>query len=137
MAKKILVVEDHPSVRTMLVSLFRNHGYEVTEAHDGHDGLALLRQGGFDAVLLDLKLPTIDGFSILKLLHEQPPKNPNGPIIVFSNTGDESAKQQSLEFGAASFVHKENLDTLKLVEQVEATMAHKVPTSTTNPFTQA
>lgn len=119
MAKSILIVEDHPAVRTMLTSLFTNNGYQVTSAEDGKSGLAFLAQGGFSAVLLDLNLPEYDGFSILKAIHQQPPQTPNGPIIVFSNNATEDARQQSLQFGAAAFIPKDDLTSIKLVEQIE------------------
>ena len=122
MPNKILIIEDHPAVNTMLSSLFRNHGYTVDVAFEGHSGLEAIERGGYSAILLDLQLPEMDGFSILKTLQDHPPAIPNGPTIVFSNTTDPNARKQSLEFGAASFIPKENLDTLKLVQQVEETI---------------
>lgn len=117
--RKILVVEDHPAIRNMLTSLFKNAGYQVVEASDGAIGLQYAFDGGFSAILLDLKMPQVDGFEFLKRLKLSPPKTNNGPIIVFSSHSYDYAKAQALEAGAADFIIKDDLETIHLVEHVE------------------
>jgi len=123
MAKTILIIEDHPAIRSMLVAMFKNHQYTTDEAADGSIGLQKARQGGYDAVLLDLKLPQLDGFEILKQLRQIPPSTPNGPIIVFTSYDYEHAVKEALSLGAADFIVKDNLDRTNLIAKVEQVMA--------------
>ena len=61
---RILVVEDEAAIRAGLVDVFVYHGYEVSCAEDGREGLAEALSGKYDLILLDLMLPGIDGFAI-------------------------------------------------------------------------
>ena len=97
--RKILIVEDHPAIRNMLVSLFKNSNYQVTEASDGAIGLAAAQEGNYSAIILDLKMPQMDGFAFMKNLKLNPPTLPNGPIIVFSSASYDYAKQEALNAG--------------------------------------
>lgn len=119
-APRILIVEDHPAIRNMLISLFKNGGYNVTAAADGAIGLQYAIEGGFRTILLDLKMPQVDGFEFMKRLKLTPPKTANGPIIVFSSHSYDYAKQQALSAGAADFILKDDLETIHLVEHVES-----------------
>lgn len=119
MGKKILIIEDHPAIRSMLIAIFGNSGYETDEAADGAIGLQKARQGGYAAILLDLKLPQLDGFEVMKQLKVIPPSTPNGPIIVFSSHDYEHAAITARDLGAADFIIKDNLDTARLVERIE------------------
>lgn len=118
--RKILIVEDHPAIRNMLSSLFQNSGYITVEASDGAIGLSFAQAGGFSAILLDLKMPQMDGFEFMKNLKLNPPQIPNGPIIVFSSAAYEYAQKEAYTAGAADFIIKDDLETTKLVERVEA-----------------
>jgi CheY-like chemotaxis protein len=124
MAHKILIVEDHPAIRSMLVAIFKNHSYETDEAADGSIGLQKARQGGYRVILLDLKLPQLDGFEILKQLRQIPPPVPNGPIIVFTSYDYEHAVKEAMSLGAADFIVKDNLDTANLIAKVEQVIAN-------------
>ena len=117
--KKILIVEDHPAIRNMLQSLFEHHGYVVDAAADGAIGLQSAQHGGFTAILLDLKMPQMDGFEFMKRLKLEPPANPNGPIIVFSSHSYDYALKEAISAGAADFIVKDDLETIDLVERVE------------------
>ena len=125
--QKLLVVEDHQAIRQMLVSIFQNAGYEVVEASDGAIGLASAQQGGFTAILLDLKMPQMDGLEFMDHLKKMPPRIPNGPIIVFSSHGFDYAKKKAMEAGAAAFIEKDNIETIKLVDQVEQVINNYQP----------
>jgi CheY-like chemotaxis protein len=121
-SRKILIVEDHPAIRNMLASLFKNAGYQVTEASDGALGLAAATEGNFAAIMLDLKMPQMDGLEVMKNLKLNPPKLPNGPIIVFSSAAYDYAKQDALAHGATEFILKDDLEAIHLVEHVENVM---------------
>jgi two-component system response regulator PilR (NtrC family) len=68
--KKILVVDDEASMREMLGIMLRRDGFEVVEATDGQRGIELFRQGGFDLVISDIRMPHKDGIELLREIRE-------------------------------------------------------------------
>jgi two-component system, chemotaxis family, chemotaxis protein CheY len=118
--KRILIVEDHTAIRKMLVAMFTNAGYEVVEADNGATGLQHAQAGGFTGIILDLKMPQLDGLHFLNAIKQTPPTVPNGPMIVFSSVEYAYAKSEALKAGATAFIQKDDLQSIKLVEQVEA-----------------
>lgn len=73
MSKKILVVEDNELNRKLLVDILENLGYEVTQAQDGEIALNLLTNNHFDLVLLDIQLPKISGYEVMKQMPNKVP----------------------------------------------------------------
>jgi CheY-like chemotaxis protein len=101
-ARRILVVDDEPLVRTLCATLLQDWGYDVTEAQDGVDALAKLAEFAFDAVLLDLNMPRLRGDAVLaQLRHERP----DLPVIMMSSDGHE-VRSRVLHLGARSFLTK-------------------------------
>jgi CheY-like chemotaxis protein len=68
MSSTVLVVEDNPVNMRLVRLLLRTHGYAVQEAATGHEALALLRAERPDAILLDMQLPGMDGFTLAAML---------------------------------------------------------------------
>jgi DNA-binding response OmpR family regulator len=105
--RRVLVIEDDPSVRELLAVALRKQGLEVLEAPDGETGLALAREGRPALILLDLRLPGIDGFAVLEALKRTPD---TASIPVIAVTGNEGlwlgARARVLSLGAADFVTK-------------------------------
>lgn len=122
-SKKILIVEDHTAIRGMLVAMFESSGYQVIHADNGATGLQLAQSGGFAAILLDLKMPQLDGLGFLKAIKATPPVIPNGPIIIFSSMAYDYTREEALRAGAAAFIEKDNLEHMALVRQVESIIA--------------
>lgn len=83
-AKKILVVEDDPKIRTLESVLLEREGYEVSEAGDGEAALQLMRAVRFDAVILDIMLPRVSGLEVLAELQRAAPAGGSPCIIVVS-----------------------------------------------------
>ena len=84
---KLLIVEDETAILTGLVDLFVFHGYEVDSAQDGKQGLEKALVGGYDLIVLDVMLPSLDGFSICNELRK---KSREQPIIMLTaKTSDE------------------------------------------------
>ena len=69
--KHILVVEDEPDIQELLCACLRDAGYQVSEALDGVEALALFQSRPFDLVLLDVMLPKIDGFGVCEVSRRQ------------------------------------------------------------------
>jgi DNA-binding response OmpR family regulator len=105
--RRVLVVEDDHWVRQLLAVALRNQNFEVLEAPDGETGLTLARQAHPDLILLDLRLPGIDGFAVLQTLKRSPD---TAEIPVIAVTGSEGlwvgARARVLALGAADFVAK-------------------------------
>ena len=103
MTTRILVVEDEESLRMALVDALRAEGFEVLEAADGEQGLALALEHGPEVVLLDLMLPKRDGFSVLKALRED---RLGAAVLILSARGEEWDRVQGFEYGADDYVVK-------------------------------
>lgn len=72
MTRKILVVEDNPVNRRLIVDILRHFGYELIAADNGEDGMKMAKEQRPDLILLDLQMPVLDGFDTLKLLRDDP-----------------------------------------------------------------
>lgn len=99
----ILVVDDESDVRDLLSKFLTRRGYEVDTASDGKAALDAVRESQPDIVLLDIRLPKVDGLTVLERLREE--EQPVA-IITMSGIADEDTARRSLELGAADFITK-------------------------------
>ncbi|MBL8030858.1 MAG: response regulator [Candidatus Doudnabacteria bacterium] len=84
--KRILVVEDEGAMRDIVTHKLQSHGFLVTQAVDGKDGLEAFNRDKPDMVLLDLMLPEVDGFTVLETIRKNSDeKLANTPVIILSN----------------------------------------------------
>jgi DNA-binding response OmpR family regulator len=102
---KILIIEDEPGFRTIYKDFLESEGYEVVEAADGEKGLMLIKAEQPDLVLLDIVVPNLNGFEILKKVREEM-ETKDIPIIIFSVLGDKETIKKGLELGANDFAVK-------------------------------
>lgn len=100
---KILVVDDEIVISTLLKYNLEENGYEVTVASDGQTAYDLAKQESFDAILLDLMLPVIDGMTLLKNLRQD---KVSTPVILVTAKGDEFDRVFGLELGADDYITK-------------------------------
>jgi two-component system, NtrC family, nitrogen regulation response regulator NtrX len=103
MARRVLIVDDDPGIRDALKMTLEYEGYEVQTAPDGRAGLALLDGRGADAVLLDIKMPGIDGIEVLEKLQAAP--HPPA-VIMISGHGDIATAVECTKKGAVDFIEK-------------------------------
>ncbi|MFH1799398.1 MAG: response regulator [Candidatus Omnitrophota bacterium] len=101
--KSLLVVDDEESVRRVLREFFVRKGHKVVEAENGEKALQLVRSEKISAVLLDIKMPGMDGLETLKKLLEI---NPKLGVVMTTAEEDEDKIKQALELGAYSYVLK-------------------------------
>ena len=99
---KILIVEDEPKLREVLCDFFYSKGEHAFEARDGMEALALITEQEFDAVLLDIMMPKLDGLSVCRAIR----KNNDVPIIFLTALSDEEDKLMGYELGADDYVTK-------------------------------
>jgi two-component system, OmpR family, alkaline phosphatase synthesis response regulator PhoP len=102
-ALTILVVEDDPSITMGLEMNLQAEGFRVLLAQDGERGLELARQPGVDLVILDIMLPKLNGFELIRTLRGE---GNDVPVIMLSARGAEMDKVMGLELGAEDYVTK-------------------------------
>ena len=100
---RVLVVDDEPAIRRFLWTSLSARGYQVLEAEDGEPALDAMRRSPADLLILDLGLPGLDGFEVIRRLRE---KGSTVPIIVLSSRTDEKGKVEALDLGADDYLSK-------------------------------
>lgn len=119
MAKRILIVDDDLSVRTLFTDTLTTEGFEVQSAADGEQGLVLMKQGGYDLVLLDVMMPKLDGIGVLTELQAHPPKAKIGQVVLFTSLHDDPAVQEGLTKGATGAIVKSDFTPDILLKKIK------------------
>ena len=99
---RLLVIEDHPQLRRLLVQQLEEQGYAVDSAADGLDGLARALAAPYDAILLDIMLPKMDGWDLLEKLRE----SHQTPVLALSARDSLSDRVLGLDLGADDYLVK-------------------------------
>ena len=102
MNNRILIVEDEAYIRDILCDYFRNKGDQPFEAVNGIEALSLIEENEYDAVLLDIMIPQLDGLSVCRAVR----KTNDIPIIFLTALSDEEDKLLGYELGADDYVTK-------------------------------
>lgn len=114
---KILIVEDDKFLRGLIASKLAKEGFEVVEAADGEDGVKKIPEAMPNLVLLDLLLPGIDGFEVLKQVKAIEAVK-NIPVIILSNLGAKEDIEKGLSLGAIDFMVKAHFTPEEIIEKV-------------------
>ena len=101
---KVLVIDDEPSIRSLLDTILSRKGYTVVLADGGRKGLELFRREHPDAVVLDLKMPEMDGIAVLQHLRRA---GHALPVIVLTGAGTPELERQVQALGVTEYVAKE------------------------------
>lgn len=114
---RILVVDDEEALRTVLSGELTAEGYDVRIAADGAEAVAELDKEIFDLILLDIKMPRMNGFEVLKYVKE---KHPNTKVVMLTGFADLKNALESKKLGAEDFVSKpyDLVDLLTTIERV-------------------
>src|SRR5213595_3303541 len=115
-AKRILVIEDNPDLVYGLRNNLEIEGYEVEVAKDGARGLTRAKTARPDLIVLDLMLPGMDGFRVLRALREE---GHGMPVLILTARGEEADKVRGLRLGADDYVTKP-FGVLELLARIEA-----------------
>lgn len=132
---KILVIDDEQSIRHLLDTLLSRKGYDVVLADGGRKGLELIRREHPDVVVLDLKMPEMDGVTVLQQIRRL---NPDQPVIILTGAATPEREQQVRALGVTEFVEKEFSlhrlgDALKRLLTIPTLRQSQVP----SPFTRS
>ncbi len=116
MTPLILLAEDEPVLRQLMQMELHERGCDVEAVTNGEEVLAFLETRTPSLLLLDLLMPKLDGFEVLRALA---PTRVRFPIIVLSNLGSPEDKQKCLQMGAAEFIVKNEADPDEVWEKVK------------------
>lgn len=116
-ALRVLIVEDDKFLHQLLVKKFASNGFAVAEAIDGNEALAALQKRVPHVVLLDLILPGIDGFEVLRQMR-QTPEFSKIPVIILSNLGQQEDIQKGQALGAIDYMVKANFTLDEIISRV-------------------
>ncbi len=109
----VLVVDDHEDIRRMFARLVRSCGHEAVTAADGEEGIASAIERPPGLMILDLMMPRITGFDVLRTLRADP-RTASVPIVVFSALHDPEFVEQALSLGANDYWVKGTFDLAAL-----------------------
>jgi DNA-binding response OmpR family regulator len=114
--KHILVVEDEKSMARALELKLTSSGYDVTVAYDGSEALDALQKGTFDIALLDLIMPKVDGFEVLRQMKERGDKT---PVIVSTNLSQSEDEKRAKELGAKDYFVKSDTPITEVIAYIK------------------
>lgn len=120
--KFILVVEDDPILKNLLGHTLAGK-YQTLYASDGNEAIGLLEANKPVLVLLDLMLPTMDGFAVLQSIRSRTDELKNVPIIVVSNLGAQADIDRTKQLGATDYLIKAEVAVEEIVAKIESTLA--------------
>ncbi|MDA3847609.1 MAG: response regulator transcription factor [Vallitaleaceae bacterium] len=111
----ILIAEDEDRLRQLIVKYFKQEGYQVFEAANGMDALAIFNDESIDLVVLDVMMPVLDGYGVCRTIR----KTSNLPVIMLTARGEEDDKLLGFDLGVDDYMTKP-FSTRELVARVKA-----------------
>ena len=110
---KTLVVDDEEIVRSFLIDVLTDEGYQVTAVSSGDEAVKLLTTNDYDLIITDIKMPGTDGMEVLRVAKA---RDPNQNVIVMTGYASTETAVESMKLGAADYITKPfNLDQIKIV----------------------
>jgi len=122
--KTILFIEDESALQKTVGLVLNQEGYEVLSALDGELGLKMAQKKRPDLILLDLILPKMHGFEVLKALKDNP-ETKDVPVIVLTNLEGISEVDKALELGATTYLVKASYTLEELVSKIKTALGDK------------
>lgn len=124
MAKKILFIEDESALQKTFGDLLTQEGYKMISALDGETGLRLVKETKPDLILLDLILPKINGFEVLKKIKEDE-ETKDIPVIILTNLEEIKDVERTLESGATTYLVKSQYTLEEIVQKIKNILKDK------------
>jgi DNA-binding response OmpR family regulator len=119
---RLLIIDDDQKLCRLIAQYLEPRGYEVDAEHTGNGGLDRAQEGDYDAVILDLLLPGLDGFEVLKGLR----RTSRVPVLMLTTCGEEGDRVAGLELGADDYLPKP-FSTRELLARIRAVLRRSAP----------
>ena len=117
--KKVLIIEDDVDYRNSLTTYLSAHGMEVSAAEDGSKAMEKLLFNRPGLVILDLMLPKVDGYDVLKRIREYPEETvSHTPVVVLSNLSDADSIEKAKNLGCEAYLVKSQNNNEEILEVV-------------------
>jgi CheY-like chemotaxis protein len=117
--RKILVADDEPSIRTLITRFLVRQDFEVDPVNDGAEAIERLDHHSYDALVLDLMMPRVDGFGVLKHIHETNPDMASRTVVVTA-----FPKTAATELHEPCRVLSKPFDLNDLLDAIEECLTH-------------
>jgi DNA-binding response OmpR family regulator len=118
--KKVLLVEDDPFLSGMYQTKLKLEGFEVITAMDGEEALQRLEEGTYDIALLDIMMPKLNGFEVLKEIRKSANSTTSTmPVIMLTNLGQKTDIEQGLLLGANDYIVKANFTPTEVLVKIK------------------
>jgi len=114
----ILLVEDEEMLSSMYKTKFEKEGFKITVASDGEAGLEQAKNGSFNIILLDIILPKLDGFAVLKGIRAMD-KYKTIPVFMLTNLGQEEDMEKGKKLGATDYLIKANFTPSQVLKKIQ------------------
>jgi len=116
--KNILLVEDDPFLIDIYTTKFKEKGFSVEIAADGDEVIRKAKEKKFDLIILDIVLPQVDGWEVLKQI-KLDPKLKNLKVVILSNLGQRKEVEKGLKLGAEKYFIKSHYTPSQIVEEIK------------------
>ncbi len=120
--RRLLLIDDDEHLGPPLAAFFRRHGVELQHATTPSTGLAMLREGGYDAAILDVMLPEMDGFELCRTIR----KTSNLPLVMLTARGEVMDRVVGLELGADDYLPKP-FEPRELLARIQTVLRRTAP----------
>lgn len=121
---KILIIEDDRYISKMYQLKLSLEDYDVQVAENGKQGVDKIKEFMPDIVLLDILMPELDGFEVLKIVKADPATK-EIPVLIMSNLGQEDHVEKGMKLGALGYIVKSQYTPSKVVEKIKSVLAEK------------
>lgn len=115
---KILFIEDEEALQKSLTKALEMEGYNVFSAYDGQSGIDIAEKERPDLILLDLILPKIDGFEVLKIIKTSS-STKDIPVIILTNLEQIQSVEKLIEYGPLNYLVKANYSLDEIIEKIK------------------
>lgn len=120
--KKVLLIEDEEMLSEMYKTKFEGEGFEFFRAYDGENGVELAKREKPDIILLDIIMPKVDGFTVLKEL-KKTPETAGAKIVLLTNLGQEEDVKKGKLMGADDYLVKANFTPAQVIDKVRQVLS--------------
>jgi DNA-binding response OmpR family regulator len=124
MAQNILIIEDDEFLRGLINKKLSSAGFSVSEAIDGDKGVEKAKEDKPDLILLDLLLPTTDGFEVLSKIKNDP-ETASIPVIALTNLGQKEDVDKALKLGAVDYLIKAQFTPEEIISKIKDILEKK------------